>query len=226
MNTQYRKGIRTGRCWLSCAARSTKHKATPGRTAGSRCCRSPISQRCGGYSRGWTCRSGCKNRTTTARSGHEHEQQTDRLPGREEYRNLDNRVTCILLQRWPANDISQWVGMLQDKQQAVACAIFIASLVLSDIPEVPIPFQARANRPTVPVLSADGSSVGRRHIMEGLTHMVIDQSGPMRCTNTGHTLWIARPNGSTRRISQHCTRWWLPTAKSKQGKNNKRHTLQ
>lgn len=38
---------------------------------------------------------------------------------REEYRRLDNRVTCILQQRWPANEISQWVGMLQGKQQAV-----------------------------------------------------------------------------------------------------------
>ena len=41
----------------------------------------------------------------------------------EEYRRLDNRVTCILQQRWPANEVSQWVGMLKGKQQAVACAI-------------------------------------------------------------------------------------------------------
>ena len=42
---------------------------------------------------------------------------------REEYRRLGNRVTCILQQRWPANEIHQWVGMLKGKQQAVACAI-------------------------------------------------------------------------------------------------------
>ena len=42
---------------------------------------------------------------------------------REEYRRLDNRVTCILQQRWPANEIRQWVGMLKGKQQDVACAI-------------------------------------------------------------------------------------------------------
>ncbi|WP_322112811.1 hypothetical protein [Aeromonas veronii] len=30
---------------------------------------------------------------------------------REEYHRLDNRVTCILQQRWPANEISQWVGL-------------------------------------------------------------------------------------------------------------------
>ncbi|WP_050559017.1 P22AR C-terminal domain-containing protein [Aeromonas dhakensis] len=42
---------------------------------------------------------------------------------REEYRRLDNRVTCILQQRWPASEISQWVGLLKGKQQAVACAV-------------------------------------------------------------------------------------------------------
>ncbi len=42
---------------------------------------------------------------------------------REEYHRLDNRVTCILQQRWSANEISQWMGMLKGKQQAVACAI-------------------------------------------------------------------------------------------------------
>jgi hypothetical protein len=41
----------------------------------------------------------------------------------EEYRRLDNRLTCILLQRLPANEISQWVGMLKGKLQSVACAI-------------------------------------------------------------------------------------------------------
>lgn len=40
---------------------------------------------------------------------------------REEYRHLDNRATCILQQRWPANEISQWVGMLKGKLQVVAC---------------------------------------------------------------------------------------------------------
>lgn len=42
---------------------------------------------------------------------------------REEYRRLDNRVICILQQRWPAHEILQWVGMLKSKQQSVACAI-------------------------------------------------------------------------------------------------------
>ncbi|MGN5108721.1 hypothetical protein ACTG18_10765 [Aeromonas hydrophila] len=44
---------------------------------------------------------------------------------REEYRRLDNRVTCILQQRWPANEISLWVAMLKDKPQSVVCAILL-----------------------------------------------------------------------------------------------------
>lgn len=117
---------------------------------------------------------------------------------REEYRHLDNRVTCILLQRWPANEISQWVGMLQGKQQAVACVILRRRhprptlLALPAIAnEVLNPYQARVNRPTVPVRSADGRPVGRRHIVEGLTPVVIDQNGTIRCASTGSTLWIA-----------------------------------
>ncbi|MFM5373332.1 hypothetical protein ACEUAE_05715 [Aeromonas veronii] len=117
---------------------------------------------------------------------------------REEYRRLDNRVTCILQQRWPANEINQWVGLLKGKQQSVACAILRrrhprpAQLALPAIaPEVPAPYQARTNRPTVPVLTTDGRSVGRRHIVDGLTPVAIDQSGTIRCAVTGRTLFIA-----------------------------------
>lgn len=117
---------------------------------------------------------------------------------REDYRRLDNRVTCILQQRWPANEISQWVGMLKGKQQSVACAILRrrhprpAQLALPAIaPDVPNPFQSSANRPTVPVRSADGRTVGRRHIVDGLTPVAIDQSGTIRCAVTGRTLFIA-----------------------------------
>ncbi|HDI1213463.1 TPA: hypothetical protein PKO72_002192 [Aeromonas hydrophila] len=126
---------------------------------------------------------------------------------REEYRRLDNRVTCILQQRWPANEINQWVGMLQGKQQAIACAILRrrhprpASLALPAIAaEVPNPFQAQSNRPTVPVLTADGRQVGRRHIVEGLPPVVIDHSGTIRCARTGRTLWIA-PGSRTDRAN-------------------------
>ncbi|WP_323094169.1 hypothetical protein [Aeromonas hydrophila] len=117
---------------------------------------------------------------------------------REEYRRLDNRVTCILLQRWPADEISQWVGMLKGKQQSVACAILRrrhprpAQLALPAIAAaVPNPFQAKSNRHTVPVLTADGRQTGRRHIVEGLIPVAIDQSGTIRCAVTGSTLFIA-----------------------------------
>ncbi|MGU5794639.1 hypothetical protein ACV1DW_17585 [Aeromonas hydrophila] len=117
---------------------------------------------------------------------------------REEFRHLDNRVTCILQQRWPANEISQWVGMLKGAQQSVACAILRrrhprpALLALPAIAaEVPNPFQAKSNRHTVPVLTADGRQAGRRHIVEGLTPVAIDQSGTIRCAVTGRTLFIA-----------------------------------
>ncbi len=116
MSTWHRKGIRTGRCWLISAARSTRHKATPGRTAGSSCCRSPICQKCGQNWKSWTPLNGCKNRTASTRS--RHEQQTVRQP-----RRVDHRVTCILQQRCPAHEIRQWVGLLKGKQQSVACAI-------------------------------------------------------------------------------------------------------
>ncbi|WEE26759.1 hypothetical protein [Aeromonas hydrophila] len=127
-----------------------------------------------------------------------HQGASAKTISREEYRRLDNRVTCILQQRWPANEINQWVGLLKGKQQSVACAILRrrhprpALLDLPAVaPEVPAPYQARANRPTVPVLTTDGRSVGRRHIVDGLTPVAIDQSGTIRCAVTGRTLFIA-----------------------------------
>lgn len=136
---------------------------------------------------------------------------------REEYRSLDNRVTCILQQRWPAKEISQWVGMLKGKQQSVACAILRrrhprpTSLALPAIAgEVPNPFQARANRATVPVLTADGRSVGRRHIVDGLTPVAIDQSGTIRCAVTGRTLFIA-PGSPTDRTNPGAAEQLNPT---------------
>ncbi|MEV3817098.1 hypothetical protein RI537_13380 [Aeromonas salmonicida] len=136
---------------------------------------------------------------------------------REEYRRLDNRVTCILQQRWPANEISRWVGMLKGKQQSVACAILRrrhhhpTSLALPAIAtEVPTPYQARANHPTVPVLTADGRSVGRRHIVEGLTPVAIDLSGTIRCAVTGRTFFI-EPGSLTDRTNPGAAKQLNPT---------------
>ncbi|MCP3323741.1 MULTISPECIES: hypothetical protein [Aeromonas] len=136
---------------------------------------------------------------------------------REEYRRLDNRVTCILQQRWPANEISQWVGMLKGKQQSVACAILHrrhprpAQLTLPAIPtEVPAPYQTRTNRPTVPVLTTDGRSVGRRHIVDGLTPVAIDPNGTTRCAVTGRTIFIA-PGSPTDRANPGAAEQLNPT---------------
>ncbi len=136
---------------------------------------------------------------------------------REEYRCLDNRVTCILQQRWPAKEINQWVGMLKGKQQAVACAILRrrhprpTSLALPAVtPEVPNPYQASTNRPTVPVRSPDGRTVGRRHIVEGFSPVAIDQSGTIRCAVTGSTLWIA-PGSPTDRANPRAAEQLNPT---------------
>lgn len=117
---------------------------------------------------------------------------------REEYRRLDNRVTCILQQRWPANEVSQWVAMLQGKQQTVACAILRRRHprpVQLNLPaigyELQNPFEVQALRPTIPMRSTDGRPVGRKHLVDGLTPVVIDCSGTIRCVRTGSTLWIA-----------------------------------
>lgn len=115
-------------------------------------------------------------------------------------------MTCILLQLWPAKEISHWVGMLKGKQQAVAYAILRrrhprpVSLALPAIAtEVPSPYQAKANRPTVPVHSADGRPIGRRHTVDGLIPVAIDQSSIIiDCASTGHTLWIAPGNPTDR----------------------------
>ena len=149
---------------------------------------------------------------------HNHRQDPSaKAVSREEYRRLDNRVTCILQQRWPANEISQWVGMLKGKQQAVACAILRrrhprpTSLALPAIAtEVPSPYQAKASRPTVPVHSADGRLVGRRHIVDGLTPVAIDQSGTIRCAVTGRTLFIA-PGSPTDRTNPGTAEQLNPT---------------
>lgn len=117
---------------------------------------------------------------------------------REEYRRLDNRVTCILQQRWPANEVSQWVRILKGKQQSVACAILRrrhphpTSLALPAIAaDMPNPFQAKDSRPTVPVLSSDGRTLARTHVVPGKTPVFIDVSGTIHDANTGCMLWIA-----------------------------------
>lgn len=146
-----------------------------------------------------------------------HQGASAQTVSRVEFRRLDSRVTCILQQRWPANEISQWVAMLQGKQQAVACAILRrrhprpALLALPAIAtEVPNPFQAKPNRPTVTVLSADGRYAGKRNVLEGRTPVAIDHSGTISCASTGRTLWIA-PGSITDRANPGAAEQLNPT---------------
>ncbi|MBL0521657.1 hypothetical protein JD523_12195 [Aeromonas enteropelogenes] len=60
--------------------------------------------------------------------------------------------------------------------------------------------KSTTNQPMIPLLSADGRTVGKRHMVDGLAPVIIDQSGTIRCANTGHTLWIA-PDSPTDRAN-------------------------
>ncbi|QCG49458.1 hypothetical protein [Aeromonas schubertii] len=125
----------------------------------------------------------------------------------DNYRRLDNRVTSILKRNWPADEISQWVGLLSGEEQTLACAILRSRYprpALLALPasnnEASKPFQSRERRPTVPVHSVAGRPIGRRHRVEGLTPVVIEQSGTIRDASTGRTLWIA-PGSPTDRAN-------------------------
>ncbi|WP_323916886.1 hypothetical protein [Aeromonas veronii] len=59
-------------------------------------------------------------------------------------------------------------------------------------------------QPTIPLLSADGRPVGKRHLVDGLEPVNIDQSGTIRCAVTGRTLFIA-PGSSTDRANPGAT---------------------
>ena len=112
--------------------------------------------------------------------------------------------------------------MLQGKQQAVACAIprrrhpRPSLLALPAIAaEVPNLFQARSSRPTVPVLTADGRSVGRRHIVDGRTPWLSTRAEPSGAPSPAAPLYRpgsvstaptrVPPNSSTQRTGRHCT---------------------
>lgn len=125
----------------------------------------------------------------------------------DNYRRLDNRVTSILKRNWPADEISQWVRLLSGEEQALACAILLrrhprpALLALpASSNEASKPLQSREQRPTVPVHSVAGRPIGRRHRVESLTPVVIEQSGTIRNAGTGRTLWIA-PGSPTDRAN-------------------------
>jgi hypothetical protein len=112
--------------------------------------------------------------------------------------------------------------MLQGKPQAVACAILRRRHprpALLNLPaigyEIQNPFQAKANRPTVIVLSADGRYAGKRHVVEDHTPVAIDQCGTISCARTGRTLWIA-PGSITDHANPGAAEQLNPTYKPSQ----------
>nr|WP_236752736.1 hypothetical protein [Aeromonas caviae] len=52
--------------------------------------------------------------------------------------------------------------------------------------------------PMTPLFSEDGRTVGKRHLVDNLTPVAIDQSGTIRCAVTGRTLFIALGSATDR----------------------------
>lgn len=98
---------------------------------------------------------------------------------REEYSSLDNQITCILQQCWPADEICQWVEMLKVKQQSVACAIqpHPTSLALPAVSD-------KCKPPDSADYSSDGRQIGKKHSIDGLTPVTIDHRATICCTTT------------------------------------------
>jgi len=63
-----------------------------------------------------------------------------------------------------------------------------------------------------PLLSEDGRTVGKRHLVGNLTPVAIDQSGTIRCVITGRTLFIA-PGSATDRANPGAAERLNPTYK-------------
>ncbi|MFQ2454803.1 hypothetical protein ACK320_01910 [Aeromonas caviae] len=60
------------------------------------------------------------------------------------------------------------------------------------------------------LLSEDGRTVGKRHVVGNLTPVAIDHSGTIRCAITGRTLWIA-PGSPTDRANPGAAERLNPT---------------
>ncbi|MGL5224433.1 MAG: hypothetical protein ACRC8Q_03730 [Aeromonas sp.] len=140
---------------------------------------------------------------------------------REAHRKLENKVTVILQNSWPASEISQWVGALPGKAQAVACAILRrrhprpASLGLPAIDggaakAVRQPAAPAQRRASVPVLTADGRPLGRQYIPDGAVAVNIGADGTIRHAQTARTLWIA-PGSATDRANPGSAQQINPT---------------
>lgn len=93
---------------------------------------------------------------------------------REEYRRLDNRVTSILQQRWPAKEISQWMRI--QGQTAVRGLRH---------PAPPVPSHSTAGPASHRPRGAEPISVQRQPpYREGAHLVVIDQNNTILCAIT------------------------------------------
>lgn len=114
---------------------------------------------------------------------------------------------------WPPEQMLEWLQQQPPYIRGVAIAIMrrVYRLEQVGIPRLPqaIPSRQKApkqmpkrppSQPMIPLLSVDGRTVGKRHLVDGLLPVNIDQNGTIRCANTGRTLWIA-PGSPTDRAN-------------------------
>lgn len=105
---------------------------------------------------------------------------------------------------WLPEQMLEWLQQKPPHIRGVAISMMrqVYRLERVGIPPLPQAIPGRQKAPTqmakrppsqqmLPLLSADGRPVGKRHLVDGLVPVNIDQSGTIRCANTGQTLWIA-----------------------------------
>ncbi|MEV3802749.1 hypothetical protein RI528_04270 [Aeromonas veronii] len=114
---------------------------------------------------------------------------------------------------WSPEQMLEWLKQQPPHIRGVAIAMMrrVYRLEQVGIPLLPqaIPSRQKApkqmakgppSQPMLPLLSADGRTVGKCYLVEGLIPVHIDQSGTIRCASTGRTLWIA-PGSPTDRAN-------------------------
>lgn len=126
---------------------------------------------------------------------------------------------------WPPEKMLEWQQQQPPHIRGVALTMMrrVYRLEQVGIPPLPqaIPGRQKApkqnakrppSQPMIPMLSADGRPVGKRHLVGNLTPVAIDQSGTIRCASTGRTLFIA-PGSPTDRANPGAAERLNPTYK-------------
>lgn len=124
---------------------------------------------------------------------------------------------------WPPEQMLEWLQQQPPHIRGVAIAMMrrVYRLERVGIPPLPQAIPGRQKSPKqmakrtpsqtmLPLLSADGRPVGKRHLVDGLVPVNIDQSGTIRCASTGRTLWIA-PGSATDRANPDAAAQINPT---------------